>query len=81
MLDPSPFVAERLMQWLQRHPGYTWPANGSLRILCTGDPKVFREQGQKFLGEELPPVQHVAEEKGRLALRDRMKVIRGQVVR
>lgn len=81
VLDPSPFVAQRLIDWLERHPGYTWPASGGLRILCTGDPKVFREQGRKFLGESLPPVQHVAEEQGRLALKDRMKVIRGQVVR
>ena len=81
VLDPSSFVAERLVDWLKRHPGYTGPATGNLRILCTGDPSVFREHGHRFLGAPLPPVQHVAEEQGRLALRDRVQVIKGQVVR
>jgi glutamate racemase len=81
VLDPSPFVAERLLDWLERHPGYAQPGDGSLSILCTGEPSVFREHGARFLGAELPPVQHVAEEKGRLARRDRVQVVVGQVVR
>jgi len=81
VLDPGPFVAERLTAWLQRRPGYTEPSAGELRILCSGDPEVFRQHGRRFLGSELPPVRHVAEERGRLQLRDRVKVVRGQVVR
>ena len=81
VLDPSPFVAQRLLTWLERHPGYTGPSTGGLRILCTGDPAVFRRDGERFLGTPLPNVQHVAEERGRLALRDRVRVIKGQVVR
>lgn len=81
VLDPSPAVASRLLDWLERHPGYTQERNGSLRVLCTGDPEVFRTQGAHFLGSELPPVQHVAEEQGRLAHRDSVRVVLGQVVR
>jgi len=81
LLDPSPFVAERLVQWLERHPGYTAPGAGSLRLLCSGDPAVFRRHGQRFLGETLPAVEHVAEEQGRLAHRASMRVVTGQVVR
>jgi glutamate racemase len=81
VLDPSPHVAERLVDWIRRHPGYTEPGEGRLSILCTGDPAVFRVHGARFLGDALPSVQHVAEEQGRLARRDRVQVVVGQVVR
>ncbi|MCL2824993.1 MAG: aspartate/glutamate racemase family protein [Polyangiaceae bacterium] len=81
LLDPSPHVAKKLAQWIDRHPGYTHPGTGSLKILCTGDPSTFRHHGQRFLGTELPAVQHIAEEQGRLASRDRVRVDVGQVVR
>lgn len=81
VLDPSVFIAQRLVDWLDRHPGFVQPKAGLLRALCTGDPKVFERHGQRFLGAELPIVQHVAEEHGRLAHRDRMHVELGQVVR
>lgn len=81
VLDPSPVVAERLLDWQSRHPGYSSPGSGALRILCTGDPAAFRKHGTRFLGAPMPPVQHVAEEQGRLALRDGVRVVVGQVVR
>lgn len=81
ILDPSPFVAERLSDWLQRHPGFVTPGNGRLRVLCTGRPDVFREVGRRFLGCELPMVEHVTEERGRLLHREDVSVIQGQFVR
>jgi glutamate racemase len=81
VLDPSPAVAQRLVGWLRRHPGYTREGTGSLRVLCTGDPDTFRRHGARFLGADLPPVEHVAEEQGRLAHRDTVRVVLGQVVR
>lgn len=81
LLDPSPIIAERLSDWLRRHPGFVAAGNGRLRVLCSGDPDSFRHHGALFLGEPLPPVQHVAEEQGRLAHRERPDAPLGQVVR
>lgn len=81
VLDPAPYVAERLADWLARHPGWDEEGEGVLRVLCTGDPAAFRGPGERFLGAALPSVQHVAEEAGRLAHRDRPVVPVGQVVR
>jgi glutamate racemase len=81
VLDPSPYVAQSLVRWLRRHPGFVEPREGRLRALCTGHPEVFREHGRRFLGAELPSVQHIAEEHGRLAPRDEVRISTGQVVR
>ncbi len=83
LLDPAPFVAARLADWLERHPGIVnkTPGPGTLRMSCTGDPANFRAHGERFLGEPLPTVTHVAEEGGRLAHKDRVEVRLGQVVR
>jgi glutamate racemase len=81
VLDPAPYVADRLADWLDRHPGFDAPGEGALRVLCSGDPAVFRAHGQRFLGEPLPEVGHVAEEGGRLAHRDRVHRVTGQVLR
>lgn len=81
LLDPAPFVAQRLVDWLERHPGFVAPGRGELRVLCTGDPASFRAHGERFLGEPLPDVAHVAEVGGRLAHRPTAEVPRGQVVR
>ena len=80
LLDPSPHVASRLVDWIRRHPGYAQPGTGRLRFFCTGDPSVFRTLGEQFLGDPLPQVQHVTEENGRLARRECMRVV-GQIVR
>ncbi len=81
LLDPAPFVAARLTDWLGRHSGFVAPGTGALRVLCTGDPERFRAHGERFLGEPLPAVSHVAEEGGRLAHKARVEVRVGQVVR
>jgi len=84
VLDPAPYASQRLVDWLQRHPGFDQArldSQGQLRVLCTGDPASFTHHGERFLGEPLPPVQHVAEESGRLTHRDPSLAPTGQVVR
>jgi glutamate racemase len=81
ILDPAPYLADRLADWLDRHPGFDAPGAGALRVLCSGDPAAFRAHGQRFLGEPLPEVGHVAEEGGRLAHRERVVHVTGQVLR
>jgi len=81
ILDPAPYLAQRLVDWLARHPGFDEPGSGALRVLCSGDPAVFARHGKRFLGADLPPVGHVAEEGGRLQHRDRVTVAVGQVIR
>ena len=81
ILDPAPYVADRLADWLVRHPGFDAPGRGALRVLCTGDPAVFRAHGRRFLGEDLPDVGHVAEEDGHLAHRAAVEVVIGQTKR
>ncbi|MCA9492141.1 MAG: glutamate racemase [Myxococcales bacterium] len=81
LVDPAPWLAERLVDWLARHPGFDEPGTGALRVLCTGDPATFASHGERFLGEPLGVVAHVAEVGGRLAHRDPADAPRGQVVR
>jgi glutamate racemase len=81
LLDPSPYVALRTRDWLARHPGFVAPGRGRLRVLCSGDPAVFRLHGERFLGAALPGVQHVVEEGGRLTARAALTIPRGQLVR
>lgn len=89
VLDPAPFVASRLENWLARHPEFDGVAAGtrarapdaSLRVLCTGDPDVFEEHGRRFFGGDLPRPGHVSEEGGRLRHRDSVSVVVGQVLR
>jgi len=81
VLDPGPAVAQKLVSWLDRHPGFTEVGTGALRVLCTGDPEAFRRAGALFLGAPLGSVSHVAEDRGRLAHRDVVRVVVGQVVR
>lgn len=81
LLDPAPFVAERLVDWLRRHPTFDVDGGGVVRVLCTGDPIAFARHGARFLGEDLPVVQHVAEVDGRLAHRDPSDAPVGQFVR
>lgn len=81
IVDPAPWLAERLVDWLARHPGFDDEGEGRLAALCTGDPAAFARHGERFLGEPLPPVLHVAEVAGRLAHRDPASAPVGQVVR
>lgn len=82
VLDPAPYVADALVSWLERHPGFdTVGEASSLEVLCTGTPEQFAAHGSRFLGEPLPSVRHVAEVGGRLAHADPASIPRGQVVR
>jgi glutamate racemase len=81
VLDPSFAVARSLQSWLARHPGFVASGTAELRALCTGHPEVFRQHARRFLGADLPVVQHVAEDQGRLAHREQMRVAFGQVMR
>ena len=81
VLDPGPYVARRLEDWLLRHPSFDERGEGRLRILCTGDPEEFARPGARFLAEALPPVEHVVEVEGWLAPVDRATAPVGQVVR
>ncbi len=81
VLDPAPYLAARLVDWLARHPGVAAPGEGRLRVLCSGDPAAFAAHGARFLGAPLPDVIHVAEVDGRLAPADPSAAPVGQVVR
>jgi glutamate racemase len=81
VLDPSQQIAESLASWLDRHPDFDISGTGQLRALCTGHPEVFRYHGRRFLGAPLPNVQHIAEEQGRLAHRNEVRISVGQIVR
>jgi glutamate racemase len=80
LLDPPPWVAARLVDWLGRHPGFTTPGAGRLRFLSTGDPERFAQLGARFLGEPVAGVEYLAERGGALVPAVR-QVPRGQVVR
>lgn len=85
VVDPAPWLAQRLVDWLARHPGFDAPRTdgrpGQLAVSCTGDPVAFRRHGARFLGEELPEVRPIAEVDGRLAPHDPSSAPVGQVVR
>ena len=81
LLNPAPEVAERFRAWRERHPGLAPRGSGRLRVLSSGDAASFATHGARFLGEALPPVEHVAEQKGRLALCPEGSEPLGQVVR
>jgi len=82
VVDPAPFVAERLEDWLTRHPEFdTLDAAPVHRVLCTGDPVRFARHGARFLGHPLPEVETIGEINGRLAPRNPSDRPVGQVVR
>lgn len=84
VLDPAPYVAERLADWLARHPTFDTPSStgeGSVRVQCTSDPRVFRQHATRFFGSELTDIVRLGEQRGRLELHDPEHVVVGQVVR
>ena len=81
VLNPAPAVAERFRLWRERHPDLAPAGRGSLRVLSSGDVLRFARHGARFLGEALPPVEHVAERHGRLALCPDEAEPLGQIVR
>lgn len=80
VLDPAPFVAERLSDWFFRHGAMSPSRGGSLRVLSTGNAESFARHGARFLGAPMPAIETVAEIGGRLVERPRGEV-RGQIVR
>ncbi|HEY3898323.1 MAG TPA: glutamate racemase [Chthoniobacter sp.] len=81
ILNPAQEVANRFREWRQRHPGFAPAGAGRLRMLSSGDAARFSTHGARFLGEPLPPVEHVAEQNGRLAPAPEGSEPVGQVVR
>jgi glutamate racemase len=67
VLNPAPQVAERFRAWRERHSGLVPAGSGRLRMLSSGDAARFATHGARFLGEALPPVEHMGEKNGRLA--------------
>ncbi|RYZ10084.1 MAG: glutamate racemase [Myxococcales bacterium] len=80
ILDPAPFVANRLADWLERHPGFDAPGAGTVRAQCTSDPVFFEAHAARFYGAPLADVQSLSAESGRLVPR-RYGPPKGQVVR
>lgn len=81
IVDPAPFAADRLVDWLTRHPEFDEPGTGALSFLCSGDPCVFQEHGARFLGTTVENVIHIAEEGSHLKKRECMHVMTGQILR
>jgi glutamate racemase len=82
LLDPAPFVADRLVDWLQRHPEFRNASpSGKLRVLSSGDTSRFARHAARFLGAEPPPIEHVAERGGRLVFSEEGSEPVGQFVR
>ena len=81
VLNPAPEVAACFRLWRERHPGFAPAGTGRLRMLSSGDAARFAGHGARFLGETLPPVEHVGEQNGRLTLCPEGSEPIGQVVR
>jgi glutamate racemase len=81
VLDPAPCVAARFAQWQARHPEFAGPGRGELRVLSSGDTTRFARHAARFLGEAPPPIEHVAEQHGRLSFLPEGAEPLGQVVR
>ncbi|MCE9610454.1 MAG: glutamate racemase [Chthoniobacter sp.] len=81
VLNPAPEVARRFAIWRAHHPALAPAGSGRLRVLSSGDIARFARHGARFLGEELPPVEHIAEQQGRLALCPDEAEPPGQIVR
>ncbi len=81
LLDPGPYLAVRLVQWLANHPEFDEPGTGSLRVLCSGDPIAFSLHGARFLGRPIPPIELVREHHGRLVPTSDIRPPAGQLTR
>ena len=53
VLHTPSIVAEKLAEYIERHPEYTIPATGEVRFLTTGDPDRFCQIGSRFFGETI----------------------------
>jgi glutamate racemase len=80
VLDPSSFVAERLAQWLAKHPDFDEPGTGQVRAQCTSDPVVFGRHAARFYRAELATIEPLAFQGGRILRQPQSHAV-GQVVR
>jgi glutamate racemase len=81
VIDPAAHVAERFADWLARHPEFVPSMHGRLRVLCSGDTARFARHAARFLGEQPPKVERVAEYRGRLTFASEDSEPMGQFVR
>jgi len=81
LLDAGPAVAERLVAWLARHPGYDREGDGRVELHCTGDVGAFSAHAPRFFGGPLPEARHVVEAESTLARLVMSASPEGQVVR
>lgn len=81
LLDPAPFVAQRLVGWFERHPEFHSRGSGKLRVLSSGDTVRFAKNATRFLGYVPPLIEHVAERNGRLIFSPEGAEPTGQFVR
>jgi glutamate racemase len=61
VLDSPLIVAEKLKKYLERHPEYASHLShgGKVQFLTTGDPKRFKEVGERFYGGKMGEVKRV----------------------
>ncbi len=81
LLDPAPYVAQRLRDWFERHPEFQSQGTGRLRVLSSGDTARFARNARRFLGAEPPFIEHVSEIGGRLVFSPEGAEPTGQFVR
>lgn len=81
VLNPAAEVARRFAVWREKYPALAPAGGGRLRVLSSGDVVRFARHGARFLGEELPPVEHISEVNGRLTICPDAAEPLGQIVR
>lgn len=81
VLNPAAEVARRFAVWREKYPALAPAGSGRLRVLSSGDVVRFARHGARFLGEELPPVEHISEVNGRLTICPDAAEPLGQIVR
>lgn len=82
VLDPAPHIAERLADWLQRHPTFdACDPTPTLEVSCSGDPHAFARHGERFLGAPLGRIHTVIEHDGRWTVAHDPQPEVGQIVR
>ena len=81
VLNPAAYVAARFVDWRSRHGEFAHESRGDLRVLSSGDTVRFARHATRFLGEQPPRIEHVAEYRGRLTLAPEGAEPAGQFVR
>jgi glutamate racemase len=60
VLHSPKVVAEKLEEYVSRHPEYVLPRNGKVRFLTTGEPERFKEVGSRFFGKRIGDTERVS---------------------